>query len=130
MYYGGDPPDWTASPGLPVQALYGAEPPSPSPPPLRGPQQLEQHKTVKAGAAVSKAHPLAGVGGYQMPAAGKIGGAKGAGQMTGSSGVDKRKHEDSTLGKPVSREEAEAWARREAARKRVEARTMAAFGLQ
>jgi WW domain-binding protein 4 len=41
-----------------------------------------------------------------------------------------RKREEGAGGKVASKEEAEALARREAARQRVQQRTMAAFGLQ
>jgi WW domain-binding protein 4 len=95
-------------------------------------------------------HPMAGVGGYQMPRAGRIGGAKGVGyannldgaqqlsavnntKARASSGDTVKRKRDQDQGKkmekPVSKEEAEFLARREAARQRVQARTMATFGL-
>ncbi|KAF6262025.1 hypothetical protein COO60DRAFT_1699474 [Scenedesmus sp. NREL 46B-D3] len=85
-------------------------------------------------------HPLAGVGGHAMPASGRIGGAKGVGiadPAAAAADAQKRKREDlppaAAAGKggkkPLSAAEAEALARREAARQRVEARTKTAFGL-
>lgn len=148
MYYGGDPPEWTANPPLPADARYaGAAQPRAAPggaapaskAAVSGPAS-RQHgaavasaavaaRTVVPGSKVSQAHPLAGVGGYQMPSVGKIGGAKGLGAQDSG----KRKRDEGPGGgtkKPVSKEEAEALARREAARQRVQARTMASFGLQ
>ena len=77
-------------------------------------------------------HPLAELGGYKMPTAGRIGGAKGIGSSAG--GVVKRKGQPGgvTAGKsskPVSKEEADAIAAREAAKKRVQQRTLSTFGL-
>lgn len=77
-------------------------------------------------------HPLAEVGGYKMPTTGRIGGAKGIGGSAG--GVTKRKGQPSTVtavksNKPVSKEEADAIAAREAAKKRVQQRTLSTFGL-
>ena len=75
-------------------------------------------------------HPLAELGGYKMPTAGRIGGAKGIGASVG--GVVKRKGQPVTAGKPskpVSKEEADAIAAREAAKKRVQQRTLSTFGL-
>lgn len=77
-------------------------------------------------------HPLAEVGGYRMPSVGNIGGAKGIGIAGG--GVTKRTKQPGTAGpskaaKTVSKEEADAIALREAAKKRVQARTLSTFGL-
>eukprot|EP00878_Enallax_costatus_P034027 GHUV01037631.1.p1 GENE.GHUV01037631.1~~GHUV01037631.1.p1 ORF type:complete len:137 (+),score=56.48 GHUV01037631.1:191-601(+) len=89
-------------------------------------------KVVKKTVALP-VHPQAGIGGHQMPVAGRIGGAKGVGASSGSAADDlKRKREEgstSSSKKPLDPAEAEALARREAARKRVEARTKAGFGL-
>ncbi|GAB4816832.1 hypothetical protein N2152v2_003878 [Parachlorella kessleri] len=89
---------------------------------------------VRVGMRVAPQHPQAGVGGYQMPEVGRIGGAKGVGltqqQQQPVGDATKRKREAGAGGKPVSKEEAEALARREAAKQRVQQRTMAAFGLQ
>ena len=87
-------------------------------------------------AAVKRAHPLSQLGGYQMPSMGAIGGAK---QL---SGPNSKPASDSVHTRPprqeqphaskkqkVSEEEAAAIAKREAARARVERRTMQAFGL-
>ena len=67
-----------------------------------------------------------------MPSVGNIGGAKGIGVAGG--GVKKRaKQPDSGVAKkaskPVSKEEAVAIAAREAAKKRVQQRTLSTFGL-
>lgn len=77
-------------------------------------------------------HPLAEVGGYKMPTTGRIGGAKGIGSSSG--GVTKRKGQPesakaSKSSKAVSQEEADAIAAREAAKKRVQQRTLSTFGL-
>lgn len=82
--------------------------------------------------SMKAAHPLAGIGGYQMPQTGKIGGSKGVGTASAQPAV-KRKREDE-LGKGVkgnalSEEEQKARAAREAARARVQQRTMQNFGL-
>jgi len=82
--------------------------------------------------APSIQHPLAEVGGYKMPLTGRIGGAKGIGASSG--GVVKRKGQPegvkaSKFSKPVSKEEAAAIAAREAAKKRVQQRTLSTFGL-
>ena len=82
--------------------------------------------------AVAAQHPLAELGGYKMPAAGRIGGAKGIGGS--AAGVTKRKGQSSSVSasksnKPVSKEEAAALAAREAAKKRVQSRTLSTFGL-
>ena len=78
-------------------------------------------------------HPMSKVGGYQMPTIGRIGGAKGLGvaHATSAPSAGKRQREGTTSagGKAVSKEEQEALARREAARARVQQRTMQAFGL-
>lgn len=77
-------------------------------------------------------HPLAEIGGYRMPTTGRIGGAKGIGNS--AAGVTKRKGQPSTVtasksSKPVSKEEADAIAARQAAKKRVQQRTLTTFGL-
>lgn len=68
-----------------------------------------------------------------MPTAGRIGGAKGIGS-TASGGVTKHKGQPASVkatksSKPVSKEEADAIAAREAAKKRVQQRTLSTFGL-
>lgn len=81
-------------------------------------------------------HPMANIGGYQMPMVGAIGGAKGVGaakQPAAAAIVPPKRKRDGDGkggGKAVSKEEQEAQARREAARARVQARTMQAFGLR
>ena len=71
-----------------------------------------------------------------MPVAGKIGGAKGVGaasqQVASTAGVKRPREEASkstNAGKAVSKAEKEALAKREAARARVQQRTMQGFGL-
>ena len=88
-------------------------------------------QAVKRKAAVPQ-HPMADVGGYRMPTAGRIGGAKGIGAPSG--GVTKVKGQPASskaakASKPVSKEEADAIAAREAAKKRVQQRTLSTFGL-
>ena len=154
MYYGGEPPDWTNTPKIPLEAYYDAstKPRPPPPPPLPPPASTSHPaasapgvarptgrvpQTVLPGMKIVHAHPQAGVGGYQMPDVGKIGGAKGMGSMLNNSSASasgkvdvKRKRDgDAAPAKPVSKEEAEFIARREAARQRVQARTMSTFGL-
>lgn len=81
------------------------------------------------------AHPLAGIGGYQMPETGRIGGSKGVGVASSSTqlAAAKRKREDGAAGasktENLSEEEKQARAAREAARARVQQRTMNNFGL-
>lgn len=66
---------------------------------------------------------------YQMPTVGAIGGAKDLGDI----GAPKRKRVDDGKGggggKALSKEEEEALARREAARQRVQQRTLQTFGM-
>lgn len=158
MYYGGEPADWTNSPQIPTEAYYSsagsaATQPPPLPPSLSPAAGVAARsavagsripQTVLPGMKIVHAHPQAGVGGYQMPALGKIGGAKGIGSVLHSSGTGgstggsstgkavvkrKRDGDDSKPAKPVSKEEAAFLARREAARQRVQARSMQSFGL-
>ena len=72
-----------------------------------------------------------------MPVTGTIGGAKGVGaanqQAASTSGVKRPREEGSkstVIGKAVSKPEQEAIAKREAARARVQQRTMQGFGLR
>ena len=71
-----------------------------------------------------------------MPVTGTIGGAKGVGsethQQTSTAGVKRPREEPGkkgSAGKAVSKAEQEALAKREAARARVQQRTMQGFGL-
>ncbi len=86
-------------------------------------------KTMKA------THPLAGIGGYQMPETGRIGGSKGVGVAaagTQAAGAKRKREEDAAKAakqKGLSEEERKALAAREAARARVQQRTMSNFGL-
>lgn len=147
MYYGGDPPEWTSVPDIPNEARYevmaGTVPPAaparaapaaaaaaPASSTGRGPA-APRTGLVAAGSRAVASHPLASVGGHQMPDVGRIGGAKGVGLVQQrKSAEDAAKRKRDAGGKPVSKEEEEARARREAARLRVEQRTMASFGLQ
>lgn len=75
---------------------------------------------------------MAEIGGYKMPTTGRIGGAKGIGGTSG--GVTKHKGQPasgktSKSSKPVTQAEADAIAAREAAKKRVQQRTLSTFGL-
>ncbi|EFJ52233.1 hypothetical protein VOLCADRAFT_116255 [Volvox carteri f. nagariensis] len=171
-YYGGEPePTWVQSPPLPAAARFGAAPHEGGPIPPATAQQggpisttsssaaaagnpVIMLKTVQRVVAVPK-HPLAGVGGYQAPTSGRVGGSMGTGVVLegdggGSSTADvgsKRKREEpGKVGGPaaaggtkgavgggaakgmMSAEEAEALARREAAKQRVAQRTAAGFG--
>ena len=96
----------------------------------------------KNGGGFKPAKAPTDVGGYRMPDAGKIGAAKLVGYQIGEQPVvigdeapavagSKRKAGGGSGGKgrPLSQEEKEAVARREAARARVENRTMKTFGL-
>lgn len=141
LYYGGQPAEWTKDPQIPIEARHATDPkrrPHDVGPP-RAPAGLVRGQ-------ITAKHPLAGIGGYQMPKEGRIGGAKGIGHVNSyDAGTnDTGKRESKTLGKrnaeaietrvskgdKESKEEADFRARREAARQRVQARTMAAFGLK
>ncbi len=129
MYYGGEPVEWTSVPGIPHEARYEVMN-KPLPPPAHPPPRSAVAAAVRpaaaaaaaaaarpaaarpaggaavaagavrAGAKVAPQHPLAGVGGYQMPDVGRIGGAKGVGsaaagsaaQQAGSTAGDKVSH--------------------------------------
>ena len=167
MYYGGDPPDWTNSPPIPNESLYvdennnidgGGDLATTAATTTTTAKATVTSRTIVPGSKIVHAHPLAGVGGYQMPEVGRIGGAKGIGVIAGGHGVEstnasgstsgaKRKRDGSGGGggggggaknnsksggqdnNPLSKEEAEFLAKREAARQRVQARTMKGFGL-
>ncbi|GFR49008.1 hypothetical protein Agub_g11029, partial [Astrephomene gubernaculifera] len=106
-YYGGEPsPEWSHSPPLPPDALFGTAPHEGGPVPqgaaaaTAAPQQQGQGqgggaagsssgrglpeglpvvtKTVQRVVAIPK-HPLAALGGYQAPTTGRVGGGMGAG---------------------------------------------------
>lgn len=155
MYYGGQPAGWTKDPQIPMEARHSTDPkrtvePKPARPVPQPPSRdWESPSSLGVGGSTAK-HPLAGIGGYQMPKEGRIGGAKGIGHVdsydtgpskrkgdTGGSGQGggtvrprKRTAEDQKAASGGNKEEAEFIARREAARQRVQARTMAAFGLK
>jgi WW domain-binding protein 4 len=137
MYYGGDPPDWTSSPPISSSSLFGAEESKDGKKEMIeiGVEKKSFSKFPK-GMKVTHSHPLAGIGGYQMPTTGSFGGTTGR--------VADSKQETKTLGKrkgagksemseknsKMSKQEKDALERREAARKRVQERTMQAFGLK
>lgn len=138
MYYGGDPPDWTSSPPIPSSSLFGAgESKAGKKESIESGVEKKAFSKFPKGLKVTHSHPLAGIGGYQMPTTGSFGGATGR--------VADSKQETKTLGKrkepgkstknsekdsKMSKQEKEALERREAARKRVQERTMQAFGLK
>ena len=76
----------------------------------------------------SALHPLAGLGGYSIPQSGVVGAARGVGAAAPNP-AKRRRDEPGKPGKAVSKEEADALARREAAKARVEQRTLKNFGL-
>lgn len=158
MYYGGDPAEWSNNPNIPIEARYDAPPPAPSARTAGGGARPAARtaapvvtaiggsrvstarvpQTVRPGQRVAAVHPAAGVGGYQMPEIGRIGGAKGMGasiggkrgrEEKGDGGKRVKGSSGAVPAKPVSKEEAEFLARREAARQRVEKRSMQTFGL-
>ncbi|KAG2490671.1 hypothetical protein HYH03_010840 [Edaphochlamys debaryana] len=152
-YYGGEPEaQWTQAPPIPSAALFGTAKHSGGPVPQgstavapSGPADGGDgpivRQTVQRVVTVKK-HPLADVGGYKAPTSGRVGGSMGSGITLeaeagagGSAGAgEKRKREEGgkgggkVKGEAVSKEEAEALARREAAKARVAARTAAGFG--
>eukprot|EP00878_Enallax_costatus_P038951 GHUV01044455.1.p1 GENE.GHUV01044455.1~~GHUV01044455.1.p1 ORF type:complete len:253 (+),score=70.32 GHUV01044455.1:439-1197(+) len=109
-YYGGDPVEWTQTPSIPSAAMFGTAPHEGG----DAPQQTATSKAAPAAAASSRpasaangaaaalpagakvvkktvalpVHPQAGIGGHQMPVAGRIGGAKGVGASSGSAADD------------------------------------------
>lgn len=150
MYYGGDPPAWTTTPAIPADARYErltaaaktvAAATGPLKPATASSSFQQQQQPV--GRRIEKsAHPLSGIGGYRMPVKGTIGGARGVGVVVG--GVSKVSSsaaattttakgtaaaKTASSGKPMSQEEKEAIAKREAARARMAARNAAQFGM-
>ncbi|KAG2436091.1 hypothetical protein HYH02_011602 [Chlamydomonas schloesseri] len=107
------------------------------------PPGVFEKKVVTRTLAVPK-HPVSDIGGYQAPTTGRVGGAMGAGIVLEepSAGAKRKREEEAAVkaagskaaagkaGKAaaISKEEAEALARREAARQRVAQRTAAGFG--
>lgn len=84
MYYGGEPPAWTASPTtLPHAAHFEVMyPPLTRPRPTPGQSPPTNAAASERGAGSrTAAHPLSGLGGYAMPSVGRIGGAKGVGRV-------------------------------------------------
>lgn len=158
MYYGGQPPDWTYTPNISKNYLFcaqaddsqrntatadGAKANSEQVATVQqtadtGVQPKTKLSKYPPGLRVQHSHPLSGIGGYQMPTSGTIaslrtsGGVEKKSKENGSKAREKMKGptKGDAKSSKVSKEEQEALARREAARKRVEKRTMAAFGLQ
>ena len=148
MYYGGDPPAWTTTPAIPADARYErltaakATAAAGLSKPATASSSIQQQQQQPVGRRIEKsAHPLAGIGGYRMPVKGTIGGARGVGVVGGgvskvsSSAAAATTTAKSTAaaktanGKPMSQEEKEAIAKREAARARVAARNAAQVGM-
>ena len=144
MYYGGDPPAWTTTPAIPADARYeslsAATAAAAAGPSKSAPVPSFQQQQQPIGKRIEKsAHPLSGIGGFRLPATGTVGGARGVGVVGG--GVSKPTSaltaakksttaaKAATSGKPMSQEEKEAIAKREAARARVAARNAAQFGM-
>ncbi len=147
MYYGGDPPAWTTTPAIPADARYerlsaaaSVATTAVTAKPTASSSFQQQQQPV--GKRIEKsAHPLSGIGGFRMPAKGTIGGARGVGVVGGgvskvssSAGAGAAKSaaaaaKASANGKPMSQEEKEAIAKREAARARMAARNAAQFGM-
>ena len=149
MYYGGDPPAWTTTPAIPADARFERLT-AKGTPALAAAAAAGPSKAATAASSIQQqpvgkrieksAHPLSGIGGYRMPAQGTIGGARGVGVVvgvskvsSGSAATTKAKSTGAagktTSGKPMSQEEKEAIAKREAARARVAARNAAQFGM-
>ena len=126
MYYGGEPPVWTDKPNIPPAAMYKDRVPQQQDPLLVGMGVSKYPKGMKVGEVN---HPLAGIGGYQMPKDGEFG----IGRVgVSSGGVKKKVFEKRDDGKPLTKrqqEELDFLKKREAARRRVEKRTKAQFGM-
>lgn len=152
MYYGGNPPEWTHTPNIPSAVYYGAVNPQ-SDPLLQAVTHQDDKQTKEVsknkypvGMKVRKVHPLAGIGGYQMPLEGTFGAGHARHADSVEDGETKRKKKASTKNTSVgtkrksgggkekeaamSAKEREFLAKREAAQKRVQKRTMEAFGLK
>lgn len=146
MYYGGSPPDWTHKPNIPSAAYYGAVNPQSDPllDHVKGEKSgaevvVERRKSkYPAGMKVRKAHPLAGIGGYQMPSEGSFSAGYQKADETetlkktsGQKILGEKRKSNARGGKDeMSIKEKEFLAKREAARQRVQKRTMDQFGLQ
>lgn len=151
MYYGGSPPEWTHKPNIPSAAHYGAVNPQ-SDPLLQStvPREdndkdvSEVHRKYPPGMKVRNVHPMADIGGYQMPLEGTFGTGhtprvgqqrdqkKARDSAENEKGLprgSKRKDREGAKEKKVSTKEEEFLAKREAARQRVQKRTMDQFGL-
>lgn len=131
MYYGGVPPAWTNDPPLPSEALYGAAGPV-----VTVASGGEKASSLQLTHSKADKHfkPLTKIGGYQMPSTGAIGGAKQLASSSQASTLRKRprsavKEKSYVKQQKLSPDEAAAVAKREAARARVQDRTMQAFGL-
>lgn len=151
MYYGGDPVAWTTEPNMPKEGRYQSSASAPSA--RSGPGGTAASGVAKgrngggastAGRRINIArvdassHPLGGLGGYSMPSTGTIGGARGVGGAASAAaaattaGAVKRKREElmeKLPPKKMTQEEEDANAKRDAAKERVQKRTMKSFGL-
>jgi len=149
MYYGGNPPVWTKKPNIPSAGYYGAV--NPQSDPLLEAVTYKDAKDEGAkqskypmGMKVQKIHPLADIGGYQMPLEGSFGAGhvprseaahekkkpkSGKIKASSSSGTKRKSNGSQEKETALSAKEKEFLARREAARQRVQKRTMDQFGL-
>ncbi|CAG9463455.1 unnamed protein product [Pedinophyceae sp. YPF-701] len=133
MYYGGDPQEWVER--LPPEKLAYSFPRDDDDGLPRNAQIASredvQHKVTVRRAPETKLVRTQ-VGGHYIPSTGTYGASKGV--FSKNAGGVKRRRDEGNGGKQaekkaVSKEEAEALAKREAARKRVDARTKAFYGL-
>eukprot|EP00873_Tetraselmis_striata_P006059 jgi/Tetstr1/426323/TSEL_016638.t1 len=127
FYYGGNPPEWTQNPPIPDAAKFreGAAA-------AAKPSSAAQSVSLASVSTKKHHHPMQSVGGVQFhQLGGKVGAARGLGAQGKETG--KRKQPEAAAApaakKKMSKEEAEAVAKREAARARMEKRTMKQFGL-
>lgn len=147
MYYGGDPVAWTTEPKMPKDARYKSAALVPGGESCAGGGSVEDRngrgastsgRRVNIARVDASSHPLGSLGGYSMPSIGTIGGARGVGgaastaAAANTAGAVKRKREELMRKLPpqkMTQEEVEANAKREAAKQRVQKRTMQNFGL-
>eukprot|EP00884_Botryococcus_braunii_P002698 jgi/Botrbrau1/12429/Bobra.0229s0025.1 len=141
MYYGGDPAAWILSPPLPKDALfdpaYHSKAEQPTPTVASQPGESKGQAAFVRRQVSDADHPSAGIGGHRIPTAGQVGGNKRVGYLedeavqgskksrtAGSDGASTSIKGDTSL----SKEEEEARQKREAAKLRVQKRTLAGFG--
>ncbi|KAK9848656.1 hypothetical protein WJX84_002334 [Apatococcus fuscideae] len=144
MYYGGDPAAWTTQPEIPNEARFENAPHAGNAP-AKGPGSSagQASKPAPVQKKLVPKHPLAELGGRSMPEFGHIGGAKGIGSsdkqfdhQLQTALTAKRKREEQTAsklpaskGRPLSKADAEALAKREAAKARVQQRELREWGM-